>query len=223
MRFWKPLVIILAALALFSGCSRYMRVGYENIEETNSVEITLNSGGKVYGSIIKSEPYQLTLLNREGRKAMIAKDNIRTIKRLPPVYDDFGRGISEEEIAGHKSNKNAVIYGVGGGSLSLVASFFAGSMLAGENSDNGGTVLAATVGVGGGLGTLLFVRAGMAKDRKDAVEEIRQERISIRIDQKKSTAGQEDKDMDQLIQDEKAKQEKLRKEREELLKKMKNK
>ena len=65
----------------------------------------------------------------------------------------------------------------------------------------------------------LFVRAGAAKDRRDAIEKINQTRISKKIDQTK-TGDPAVSDRNKLLQQEKEKQEQLRKEREKILKEL---
>lgn len=213
---------LLIVLLTTVGCSRYVVVTYDQVEKTNSVEIALNSGDRISGAVFKKEPHQLSLLTPDRRRALVTKDNIMSIKRLPPVYDSFGNGISELEIDKYKTNKNAVIYGVGGGALSLGTSFFLGSMLAADSSRDGGAILAGSM-VGLGMpGTLLFIRAGMAKDRKDAIEKINDKRISAKLEE---TRGSDPAQTDRMkeLKKEKEKQEALRKERERLLKELEKK
>ena len=99
------------------------------------------------------------------------------------------------------------------------ASFFAGSMLAADSSSNGGAVLAATMGGVGIPATVLFVRAGAIKDRKDAIAVINEKRVSAKLEATKKENPAQAEKMKQL-QDEKEKQATLRKEREKLLKQL---
>jgi len=153
----------------------------------------------------------------------VAKTSIRSIKRKEPVYDDFRNGISEEEIASVKTNKNAVVYGIGGGAICFGASFFLGSMAANSMEENSGsgTALAASTAAGGGLGTYLFVKAGKAKDRKDAVDVIKRKRKSRQLTPPE--ANTELQDLNKQIQEEKEKRENLRKQHEALLKQLEDK
>ena len=222
MRLRRIIRYLLFVLIIATACAkRAYDVSYDEVQKTNRVEVILVSGRKVQGTIVNVEPHQLTLLMKDRKVGRIAKSSVRSIRRRPPVYDDFGRGISEEEIESVQTNRNAVIYGVGGGALSVGISFFAGST-AGKNASNGGTILAASTIGGGGLGTYLFVRAGKGKDRKDAIETIREKR--------RSEALTEDKGGDSSLQElrdrleaEKKKQEDLRKQREELLRELQTK
>ena len=108
----------------------------------------------------------------------------------------------------------APTFGIGGGLLSLGASFFVGSMMA-QEAEEGGTILAAVTGAGTILGTSLFIHAGKKQDRKEAIQRIQKERKSTqirRIDQKQS--------QDELRTQEKKKLEELRKQNEQLLREL---
>lgn|GEM_PF-517293 len=213
--------IILSLLILLGCAKRIYNVNYDEVERTNRVEVMLVSGRKVVGSIFKAEPHQLTILLKDRKLRAVAKSSIRSIKRKPPVYDEYGRGISEEEILSVQTKRNTLIYGIGGGALSFGASFFIGS-LAAQDSASGGTVLATSTLAGGGLGTYLFVRAGEAKDRKEAIEKIREKRRTAEItdEEDKSKTPEE---LRKRLEEEKEKQEELRKQREQLLRELESK
>jgi len=213
----KGLVSVIALLFL-AGCANYQMVSYEEVETSNHVKVKLQSGHTVEGDVSKTEPHQLTVDTEAARPAYLPKAEIVHITRTPPVKDDFGRGISESDIAKFETSRNSMIYGIGGGVLSLGASFFAGSMIAKDMDDNGGAVLGATTALGGGVGTFLFVKAGQARDRKVAIESVKHERVSEEYkkrgmgDPKASAADQAE------LEKEKKRQQALRKEREKLLK-----
>jgi len=213
----KSVVLLISGLFVITGCSKYVLVSYDKVEKTNGVELVLNSGEKVRGTIFKKEPHQLSVLNENNRKALISKGNIVSIKRLPPVYDSFGKGISELEIAQVKTSKNALIYGIGGGALSMGATFFLGSMLSADSTKDAKSYLAGTMGGLGVPGTILFIKAGAAKDRKDAIAKINQKRISVKLE-KSGNNDKSDNSKQLQLQQEKEKQAQMRKEREKLLK-----
>ena len=210
--------IILSLLILLGCAKRIYNVNYDEVERTNRVEVMLVSGRKVVGSIFKAEPHQLTILLKDRKLRAVAKSSIRSIKRKPPVYDEYGRGISEEEILSVQTKRNTLIYGIGGGALSFGASFFIGS-LAAQDSASGGTVLATSTLAGGGLGTYLFVRAGEAKDRKEAIIQKRRT-AEITDEEDKSKTPEE---LRKRLEEEKEKQEELRKQREQLLRELESK
>ncbi len=214
----KRLALVLISVSLvMGGCAKRVMVGYDKLEETNSVEVVLVSGKKVIGTVESVEPYQIVVMTKDRGKRAIKKSSIKLIRRRPPVYDDLGKGISEEEIEAERTNKNAIIYGVGGGLLSFGTSFFAGSLAA----QNSGSILAATTLAGGTIGTVLFVQAGRAMDRKQAIERVRLKRISTSVEMRKSDADVDSLKVRKQIEEEKKKQQELRLEREKLLKKLK--
>lgn len=206
-------------LMLSGGCAHRAIVPYEHVEKTNSVLVELVSGKSIEGTVLKKEPHQITLFMKDRGRQVIPKSSVRLIKRKPPVYDDFQNGISEEEIKSVQTNKNAVVYGIGGGALSTGLSFFLGSLASKSMDENGGTVLVATTAGGGGLGIILFTIAGKRKDRKVAIETIREKRRTQEIGSKSDQDVSPDALKTQLEQ-EKRRHEELRKEREILLKEL---
>lgn len=222
MRIKNTAWIVLMGFFLCTGCAKRALVNYEQVEAANYVEVTLVSGEKVEGSASKIEPHQLTIQKKNRELRVIPKSSVRAIKRKPPITDDFGMGISEEEIQSKQTSRHTLIYGIGGGALSVGASFFIGSLIANSSESSGGTALAASTAAGGGLGTYLFVRAGKKKDRKEAIERIREQRRTTEI----KTDPNKEKTQDALqkqLEDEKKRQELLRKEREKLLRELEEK
>ena len=216
----KIIGLLIIGLCVFAGCAKHALVTYEQVEKTNMVEVTLVSGEKVVGTIYKVDPHQLSLLRKDRKTRVIAKSSVRMIKRKPPIYDDFGKGISEEEIQSVQTSRNTLIYGIGGGALSFGTSFFVGSLVSHSMEENGGTVLAASTVVGGGLGTFLFIRAGKKMDHRDAIERIQEKRRFTEVKEEKDKEKTPDEIRKQLER-EKERQEELRKQREKLLKELK--
>lgn len=212
MKWFKIFVVIIIVLSMLTGCTKRSLVPYEQVENANYIYIKLTSGESIEGTAFKNEPHQISILEKDGEERVVSKSTIKTIYRKPPIYDDFGKGISEEEIKAVKTSKNTVIYGLGGGALSLGVSFFVGSAIQGS-----GTQLAVTMAVGGGVGTFFFINSGRAKDRRDAIENIRQRRRSIEL-RKEEANTQTPSAIQKQLEMEKKKQEELRKQREKLLK-----
>jgi hypothetical protein len=211
MKFSRVLFIFMIVLLVVVGCAKRSLVPYEEVDKTNYVIVKLTTGESIRGTTFLNEPHQIGVLLKNGDERIIPKSSIRTIHRKPPIYDDFGRGISEEEIKAVKTKKHSTIYGLGGGALSLGVSFFIGSAIQGS-----GTTLAATSALGGGLGTLLFIQAGRSKDRADAIKSILERRRSVEL--KKEEKGTQTKnELQKQLEVEKKKQEELRKQREKLL------
>lgn len=205
------------AIFLLQGCSQFSYVPFDQVEPSNTVRIKLQTGRKVEGTVIRKEPYHLEIKTQANRDTLIPKVAIRSLSRKPPVYDDFGKGISEEEIRLHTSKRNTTIYGIGGGLLSFGISFFIGSLI-GQSVDEGSRIFAMTTVSGTGLGTWLFVHAGKKKDRNEAIHTIRIQRKNVEGAVQEKTSFQ--KDTWELIEIEKQKSEEMRKQREQLLKEL---
>ena len=213
----KRFTVILVLCGLgFGGCSKQVMVNYPQVEKNNWVTVTLISGQKITGNVMSAEPYMLMIQDKTGRQRSVEPSQVNKISRIPSYYDDFGNAISENEISDVKTNRNAAIFGFGGGLLSIGTSFFVGSLIA-QNMDDGGSVLLGTTAAGGILGTLFFIKAGKQQDRKEAALKIRNQRKSTQIDRsQKQSLDQIRKEVD----DEKKKQEDLRKQREKLLREL---
>jgi len=210
--------LLVFSVFLTAGCAHFNTVPYMDVEKSNRVRVSQVNGETVEGTVVKAEPHQITLSNRGQRLTPIPRKNIRSIARKPPVYDDFRQGISEEEIQSARSKRNALIFGFGGGAMSLGAGFFAGSMLSQSMTESGGTVLAGTTLGSGIIGTILFVKAGKAKDRREAVEIIREAR-SIRHANDDSEPRDRHEN-EESLDAEQRRSEELRKQREELLRQL---
>jgi len=189
-------------------------VPYEKVEKTNRVSVRLNSGQAVEGTVLKSDPVQIILSRPDGGSVAIPRERVTAVRRKPPVVDEFGRGITEEEIRSVQTGRRAAVYGIGGGALSLGFSFFAGSLI-GHASPDGGTILAGTAVLGTALGSALFLRAGHRRDRQAAIEAIRIKRRNVEIPSDPSSGGE--RDLRTRIEAERRKREEARRQREELL------
>ena len=211
MKCIKFFVVVIIVLSMLVGCAKRTIVPYKQVENTNYIYIKLTRRESIQGTAFKNEPHQISVLVKDGDERVVPKSTIKTIHRKPPIYDDFGKGISEEEIKAVKTSKNTVIYGLGGGALSLGVSFFVGSAIRGS-----GTQLVVTMAVGGGIGTIIFINTGRAKDRRDAIENIRQRRRSIELKREEANT-QTPSAIQKQLEMERKKQEELRKQREKLL------
>jgi len=204
-------------LIWITGCASYPHVSYSQVTEANWVEVKITSGRTVAGTVLKAEPHQLILRQDDQRPLSIPKTVIRSIRRKPPVYDEFGRGIPEEDIRAVQTNRNTIIYGIGGGALGLGVSFFASSSLYQE--DDSETVVPALTGAGTGLSVLLFTRAGRNRDRQEAVEIMRGRRRQEKVESIHQPK-QSERDILRELEAEKIEQERLRKERERILREL---
>lgn len=223
MRFMTIFLFLMVFFLALTGCStKRVLVPFDQVEKNNDVALELKTGQTVSGTVVKREPHRLTLLDKGRLTKPISKTAIHSIKRVPPIYDDFGNPISSLDIQKAKTRKNVMVYGLGGGFLSIGSSFFLGSMLANPSEGGDDAVLAGTVAVGAGLGTALFVRAGAARDHRDAIARVKRERqLSVKInkDEMKKTS----EDLEKELVNERRKEQELRKERERLLRELQRK
>jgi hypothetical protein len=204
------------AVILFSGCAHWAFVPYEQVGQENRVLVELISGNRIEGTVTKCDPVQWIVKTKTG-PVTVSKSTIRSVRRQPVVQDEFGRGISEEEIAGRRTSKNAWIYGLGGGALSFGFSFFTSS-LAAQSSDNGGGPLAAGTAIGTAAGTALFIHAGRHKDRNEAILKIQEERR--RLEPGRTAPDTSDTGLLRRLDQERRKREEFLKQREQLLREL---
>lgn len=126
-----------------------------------------------------------------------------------PMMDEVGKPLTQEEVNQKRSNKNFLLFTVGGGALSFGASFFAGALLDRNANGDDHTKLWAITGAGTVLGTVLFAHNGRVRDYNLAVEAVkdsRKESASSDIVQEQERQKQlaEEK---QKLEDERKKQE----------------
>jgi hypothetical protein len=187
----------LGFIAGLVGCSHWQLVPVKEIEEKNSVEMTLVSGNTMRGEIISIEDEHVRVLTDNGKAYRVPLQKIAEVKRRPPVYDEAGTPITEREISDVKNHHKLTLYTVGGTALSFGASFFLGSMVQRnlQEDDTDTTPRWAITGVGTALGGTLFAIAGNKKDRQNAIEAIRELRAEdSREDLAKVRARKEDTD-----------------------------
>jgi len=53
MQVKKIIILLLCSVLLLAGCSKYVLISYNDVEKTNSVEINLNSGNSVKGTVFR--------------------------------------------------------------------------------------------------------------------------------------------------------------------------
>lgn len=138
------------------------------------------------------------------------------------MVDDRGQPITNQEVAAKKSNKNLWLYTLGGGALSFGASFFVGSMVERNAETENRTALWAITGAGTVLGTVLFAHTGRVRDFNQAVEMVKDERQGALARDIETEKQKQERILAERkkLEDERKKQEA---EREELLKKIRDK
>lgn len=135
------------------------------------------------------------------------------------MVDDRGQAITQQEVDAKKSNKNFLLYTLGGGALSFGASFFVGSMVERNAESENRTALWAITGAGTVIGTVLFAHTGRVRDFNLAVDMVKDERqgaLTKDIETEKQKQDRITAERRKLEEDRK----KQEAEREELLKKI---
>ncbi len=173
----KYVSLFVAVLCLTVGCSRRLAFRADEVLIDQTVSVRLTSGQSVTGEIVSKEAGALVIKDRDGQSWKAQANAIQEISGPPPVLDAAGAVISEREIQAHKNGKNALLFSVSGGILSLGTSFFLSSMASRAlGDDDRDAVLYGGTATGTAVGVLLFSRIGAKKDRQQAIQQIRRER-----------------------------------------------
>ncbi len=173
----KYVSLFVAVLCLTAGCSRRLAFRADDVLIDQTVSVRLTSGQSVTGEIVSKEAEALVIKDRDGRSWKAQASAIQEISGPSPVLDAAGMVIPEREIQAHKNGKNALLFSVSGGILSLGTSFFLSSMASRAlGDDDRDAVLYGGTAVGTAAGVLLFSHIGAKKDRQQAIQQIRRER-----------------------------------------------
>lgn len=183
MRLRHHILYFLIAFFLSStGCAKRIQFSYDEIKPNAILKIQTASGQSWNGLIQnKSSDHLLLKQNRfDHRYVKINRSDITRITGPKLVLDDLGEVISEWEIQDRQSNKNLVLYTIGGVGLSFGISLFIGSLVNRniEDADRGQQLLWGTTALGTAVGGYFFASLGKNKDRMVAIEKIRDQRYA---------------------------------------------
>lgn len=211
----RILWVLLGLLWITMGCAKRVILNYDQVPPMAEVAIGTVSGATVTGTIEEKTSESLFLRTKKNDKFLtrVSRDEIVWITGGELVYDGAGKIIHESEIQANKTNKNFMIYTLGGAGLSFGASFFIGSLLhrGMDDETTGRKVMWSTAAVGTSVGTFLFARSGKQRDRAQAIEIIREQRFNLVKDQFESQKKKKSEVKDAL---EKEKSENARKQAE---------
>jgi|Deesub1362B_J571_1020462.scaffolds.fasta_scaffold06673_3 hypothetical protein len=171
----RTLLFFLGGILLFSGCSRYVVVSYDQLKVPSEVRLTMRQGQTLAGVVQEKKGDTLQLAVR-GTLQQIAAADVSRIEMLPPVYDEGGGLITETEIARANTHRRTWFYTIGGGALSFGTSLFLSSLYYRNQKDKEFSVINPFSVAGGVLGMILFNRIGAKRDRLFAIEKIRDQR-----------------------------------------------
>ena len=151
--------------------------------------------------------------------------NLNSCANRALLKDDTGKPITKQEVESRKSNKNFILFAIGGGALSFGASFFVGSLLDRGTDNSNQSVLWITTGIGTVAGLAYFAHHGRVRDFNLAVEQIKDDRVkgvAAELDKERLRRESIQKEKDRLLK-ERQQQEAERKKLLEALKKQKKK
>lgn len=223
MRQGRTIIILVVSLVftiLNLQCANNSALTYNRLQSKQDVTVTTSRGESYTGTIVNIDEKQLTLAESDGGRKTLAKSELSRIAGPEPIYDDTGAIITKSEIAAAKSHSNMLRYLLGGSALSFGASFFIGSLIDRQVSEEGeqGPMMWGIAGAGTVLGGTVFSMLGNKKDTIAAIEKVRDQRRK-----EAATDLVKEKERQRLIKDELKKLEKEREQQEKEMKDLKDK
>jgi hypothetical protein len=208
MTLWRLMMgralLFLASIFFVIGCSQHVQFNVDELVPEQNITVAMSSGQKLSGTVSAIQDESLVIVDNKGQAWQAPKNKIQSIFGPKPVVDFNGKIINEKEIEQAKGNRNFWLFTLSGGALSLGTSFFLSSMASRATADDAhNTIVYSGTAAGTLIGTWLFARAGKKRDYHQAAAAIRAKRGG-------SPA--------QTLETEKAKQQRIRKEMEELQK-----
>ncbi len=173
----KIFISVLAGSVLFfPGCAKKTLVPFDQVLIPSEVEIRLNDGNSIKAVAINKKNNGLTVkVPNDSGSNKIERSQIQEIYIYKSAYDENGQLITQKEIAGEKNSRSAVIYTIGGGTLSFGTSLFLSSLAYRSSEEDFKVINPVSVG-GGLLGAAFFHLLGKKRDGILAIERIRDQR-----------------------------------------------
>jgi len=205
----KKAVLLILVVGL-AGCAKRVPLPVEKVEAGSRIWVRTTDGRAVAGDVLQRQPDRFILKTKDGRVDTLLVADVGIIKARPQEYDEAGRLIPEAQIDSVKTNRNLVLYTIGGGALSFGTSFYLGNFLKRHVSSGQDAVMWGTTGLGTAVGIAAFMNAGAKRDRLMAVEKIKDYRKKLaeqKLRQEESRKEQLKKELERLKK-EKAEKEK---------------
>ena len=161
----------LLIIATLFSCSapRYLEIN--DIKSETSVKIYTSGGNVIEGLITGRSETEVTFVNQADHQAQTFPiDDIRRIEKSDKNFDFQGNLISDAEIGQHKSSRNGWGYAIGGATLGGLFGILVGLPFWYAES---GIPPYFTGGIGATAGSILFGLRGIQKDRENAIETVR--------------------------------------------------
>ncbi len=197
---FKAFLILCLGLATFvMHCSNSKVLQKNNLKKGQTVALRMSSGERVTGVIIKSTETDFVIRDNKGQAWKAPKNRIVSATGPEPVYDLSGHVIPELQIKAARHRKNMLLFSISGGLLSMGTSFFLSSMVSrSQGDDDHDAVIYGGTAAGTILGTFWFSRIGLAKDRKEAIKTIREERYQESVLEEQERKEQLEKEINRL-------------------------
>ena len=216
------LAMVFVTALLLTQCAKNIPVAFDAVNSNQEVKLHLKSGKSIVGVITKKEATSLKILNEEtGKEQTFQKADVSSIEKLAGEYDEAGNVISRAEIKKARTNKNLVLYSIGGTALSFGTSLFLSSVISRATSDSFRVVNPISIG-GTVLGAGFFSYLGHKRDTRMAIEKIKDQRKQ-KAEKKLQKELTHKKQLEMELQRLKQEKEKAEKERQRLLKELKKK
>jgi hypothetical protein len=196
-------------LTIVLGCSGSKILTVDNVKEKQAVKISFIDGSSDVGMVIQKSEEDISYISETDNKIYTrAMLDIRRIEKSDKTYDNFGYPISEAEIDKFKTSQSTWGYAIGGAVVGGVTGLIVG--LPFWYAEIGNVPPYFTAGAGAVIGSIYFAIKGQEKDRNFAIEKIRKTRES-------------EINLDNQLEEEKQRLEKIEIEKKQLEKKIREK
>jgi hypothetical protein len=168
---------VLVLIMLATGCSNRILLEQSSLQKGQTVVVSLSTGNSVSGTIVSMNDKSVVVVDERQKAWRVQREYIESIHGPEPVFDRNNQLISEKEIELAERDKNRWRFTVSGAIISLGTCFFVSNMLSRTTDEEGRKpIIYGGTAAGTALGTWFFYRLGAKKDRRTAIDLIRQER-----------------------------------------------
>ena len=158
-------------ILLLASCSTSRYMSPLDVKEETSVKIYMANEGTMEGLITQKTDSSITIISEKDHQTHVLDLNdIRQIEKSQNNFDLRGNQISDAEVEKYKSNRNSWGYAIGGAVLGGVVGILIDLPL--WHADVG-IAPYFVGGIGATAGSIFFGVRGIQKDREMAVEKVR--------------------------------------------------
>lgn len=167
------MVTALVVVSALSCSTQQVLLDKKSFHPNQTIRITTHDGEQVSGIVTHANADAVLLRDAAGKERGFLTRSIRSAVGPRPVLDDHGLIVSEAEIDSVKTSTHLTTYAFVGGFMSGGVSYLFSRMINNEilhNHRDAPLYIATVTGVS--IGTILFARAGHAKDREKAIDNV---------------------------------------------------